>query len=107
MPNKSEDRGMMKWAAFHSVMSEDEVNSYINMSNPNEKPELSEDQINELEQLIIDAYYNKSVVTLTIYKKQENSIETGIITKLDGVNKLVYLDKKPIPFSDILSIKFE
>lgn len=107
MPNKNEDRGMMKWAAFHSVMSEDEVNTYINMSNPNVKPEFSEDQINELEQLIIEAHYNKSIVTLTIFNKHKNTYETGIITKLDGLNKLVYLNKKPIPFNDILSIKYE
>ena len=30
MSNKSEDRGMMKWAPFHSVISEDDINTYIN-----------------------------------------------------------------------------
>lgn len=107
MSNKSEDRGMMKWAPFHSVISEDEINTYINKNTKNVKPEFSEDQIYELEQLIVESYNTKALITLTIYGKYKNSFVTGIITKLDSINKLVYIDKKPYKFEDILNIKHE
>lgn len=106
MNNKSEDRGMMKWAAFHSVISEDEINTYINKNTKNIKPEFSEDQIMELENLIVEAYNSNSMVTLTIFGKYRNSFVTGIITKLDSINKLVFVDKKPYKFDDILNIKY-
>lgn len=107
MNNKSEDRGMMKWAPFHSVISEDEINTYINKNTKNIKPEFSEDQIMELENLIVEAYNSNSTVTLTIFGKYKNSFVTGIITKLDSINKLVFVDKKPYRFNDILNIKYE
>ena len=106
MSNKSEDRGMMKWAAFHSVISEDEINTYINKNTKNIKPEFSEDQIMELENHIVEAYNSGSSVTLTIFGKFKNSFVSGIITKLDSINRLVYVDKKPFNFDDILDIKF-
>ena len=107
MNNNSEDRGMMKWAAFHSVISEDEINTYINKNTKNVKPEFSEDQIMELENLIIEAYNSGSMVTLTIYGKYKNSFVTGIITKLDSINRYVYVDRKPYNFDDILDFKYE
>ena len=107
MNNKSEDRGMMKWAPFHSVISEDEINTYINKNTKNIKPEFSEDQIMELENQIVEAYNSSSIITLTIYGKYKNSYITGIITKLDSINKLVFVDKKPYKFEDILYIKYK
>lgn len=103
----NEDRGMMKWQAFHSVISEDEINKSIKNRCLNEKPELSEDQINELEHLIIEAYNSKSMITLTIYGKINNKHVTGIITKLDPATKSIFVDKKPYNFSDILKIEYK
>lgn len=102
-----EDRGMMKWQAFHSVISEDEINKNLKNRIINEKPEFSEDQINELERLIIEAFNSGSTITLTIYGKSKNTFVTGVITKLDSHTKSVYVNKKPYNFTDILNIKFE
>lgn len=106
MNNKSEDRGMLKWAPFHSVMSEDEVLDIFKMRERYPKPELSEDQINELEYLIVEAYNSQNTVVLTIYYNGKLIDKTGIITKLDAINKAVYLDKKMIPFSDIIKFRY-
>ena len=106
MNNKSEDRGMMKWAPFHSVMSEEEVLSVIKMKEKYPKPELSEDQINELEYLIVEAFNSKNMVELTIYYNGKFITKSGVITKLDGPSKTVFLDKKPILFTDIIKFKY-
>lgn len=104
--HNNEDRGMMKWQAFHSVISEDEINKSIKNRCLNEKPDLSEDQINELEHLIIEAYNSKSMVTLTIYGKINNTYISGIITKLDSPTKSVFVNNRPYNFNDILNIKY-
>lgn len=103
MSNKSEDRGMMKWAPFHSVISEDDINTYINKNTKNIKPELSDDQISEIEENIIFAYNNKSEIKLLIFNKYKNYEETGIISKLDPLNKIICINNKKINFNDILS----
>lgn len=106
MNNKSEDRGMLKWAPFHSVMSEEEVLDVIKMKEKYPKPELSEDQINELEYLIVEAYNSKNMVELTIYNNGKFITKSGIITKLDGINKCIYLDKQMILFNNIIKFNY-
>ena len=105
MSQKSEDRGMMKWNPFYSVMSEAEIRSSVDKKVINEKPDFSEDQIMELEEKIIYAFNNKKIVKLHIYDKYNDIYITGTITKLDSLNKTIYIDKKPVKFTDILDIK--
>lgn len=104
--NNSEDRGMLKWQPFYSVLPESEIRKTYNTNNIDEKPELSEDQIEELENLIVEAYNSGNIVELTIYDKYKKIYIQGKITKLDSIHKAIFLDKKMIPFKDILKIKF-
>lgn len=104
--NKSEDRGMMKWAPFYSVMSEDEVRSTIKKKEIQPKPELSEDQIMELENLIVEAYNSKNIVELTVYDNGKFIKKSGIVTKLDSTHKAIYLNKKMIMFNNIINFKY-
>ena len=103
--HNSEDRGMMKWNAFHSVLSEDEVKQSIDGYFKDEKPDLSEDQIEEIENTILYAYNSKEVVKLTIFENSKIITKEGIITKLDPMHKSIYLDKKIILFSNIIKIE--
>lgn len=105
MNKNSEDRGMMKWAPFYSVLSEKEINDNIEDNNIVSVPELSEDQIMEIETNIIDAYNNKKEITLTIFKNNKLEEVKGVITKLDPMHKAIYLNKKMILFSNIIKIK--
>lgn len=105
MSQKSEDRGMMKWNPFYSVMSEAEIRSSVDKKVVNEKPEFSEDQINELEEKIVDAYDNGYLVNIHLYDKYNDIYINGLITKLDPLNKAIYINKKPIKFTDILEIE--
>lgn len=105
--HNNEDRGMLKWQPFYSVMSEDEVKSSVNKKNINIKPDYSEDQINEIEAKIIEAYNSKSTVNVEVYDTYHNKIITGVINKLDPLNKTIYVNKSPILFENILNIYFE
>jgi len=104
--HNNEDRGMMKWQAFHSVISEDEINKSIKNRCLNEKPDLSEDQISEIENIIVDAFNNKKEVVITVYSKIKNIIDKGFVTKLDPMHKAIYLNKKMIPFNNIIKIDY-
>ena len=102
--NENEDRGMLKWQPFYSVLSKKEIKDSIKEKEVISKPDLSEDQINELENTIIDAYNNKKEVTLSIFNQNKIIDVTGIITKLDPLHKAIYLNKKMILFNNIITI---
>lgn len=102
----SEDRGMMKWAPFYSVLSESEINTTVENKEIYSKPDLSEEQIMELENIIIEAYNHKSLIELTIYDNKKFIKSQGIITKLDSIHKAIYLNKKMIQFNNIIKIDF-
>ena len=99
------DRGMMKWAPFYSVLSEKEIKESISEIELYSNPELSEDQMSELENTIVDAYSNKKEVEMKVYENTNILLKQGIINKLDPMHKAIYLNKKMILFSNILEIK--
>ena len=103
--HQSEDRGMMKWAPFYSVLSENEIKTTVENKEIYSKPDLSEDQIMELENIIIEAYNNNKGVKIKIYDNRNFITKEGIINKLDTVHKAIYLNKKMILFSNIIDIK--
>ena len=104
MNNKSEDRGMMKWAPFYSVMSESEIRSSVDKKIINEKPEFSEDQISEMENDILYAFDNNKKVVIKIYDKYHDIYIKGYITKIDSYNKTISINKNKIIFNDIVNI---
>lgn len=105
MNNKSEDRGMMKWAPFYSVLSEKEINDGVEKNNIDSKPDLSEDQISEIENTIIYAYNNKKEVEIKVYENHKIIKKDGTINKLDPIHKSIYLNKQSILFNNIIDIK--
>ena len=57
----NKDRGMIKWMPFNSVVSNKEILYYlIKEKEKITKPHISEDETNEFEKTIIDAYYMRS-----------------------------------------------
>ncbi len=103
--NQNEDRGMMKWAPFYSVLSEKEIKESVENKEVYSKPDLSEDQISELENIIIDSYNNKKEIEIKVYENHKIAVKQGIINKLDPMHKAIYLNKKMILFTNILDCK--
>lgn len=103
--DQNEDRGMMKWAPFYSVLSEKEIKESVENKEVYSKPDLSEDQISELENIIIDAYNNKKEIEIKVYESHGTIIKQGIINKIDPIHKAIYLNKKMILFTNILDVK--
>lgn len=102
------DRGMIKWMPFNSVISNKMLLNSINYEKSKiAKPIVSDEDIKELEEKIIDAYYTKENISITYYQNGFLKEITGKIKKIDKVQKLIYLNNIKLLFSQIIKIKPE
>lgn len=72
-----------------------------------QKPTRDEFELEELGNMLIEAYQEKNLVNLTIWKKGQFQVQ-GKIIKMDGQTKLIHvesgLETIKIPFMDILEV---
>ena len=101
----NKDRGMIKWMPFNSVVSNKEIlYSLIKEKEKITKPHISEDETNEFEKTIIDAYYMQDKIHITYYKKGYTYEYYGLIKKIDSSNKLIYLTNCRLLFNQIIKV---
>lgn len=99
------DRGMIKWQPFNSVISSKQVvKSLVHEKEKINRPILSSEEIEELEEKIIDAYYCQSDVTLQYYKNGYIEQAKGKIKKIDCISKKIYLNNLLLFFNQVISI---
>ncbi|MCR4581841.1 MAG: YolD-like family protein [Bacilli bacterium] len=96
----------MRWAPFNSVINSNDVMNEITMNNNRiHMPTYTEEQLEEIEYKIINAYNSKSNITLIYYKNYQKYNIDGIITKLDSIHKYITINNKDnIYFFNILDI---
>ena len=103
------DRGMMKYQGFfmteHSELLKEAKRDYYRV----EKPNISQEQIEEFERLISDSLQFHTELEITIWKDGFFETELCQIKKVDQLNKKLYLQKNEerstIRFIDIIDIK--
>lgn len=101
-----EDRGMIKWQPFNSLINGNEViNSILKEKGKIKKPIISEEEKSEIEAKIIDAYFTQIIVNITYFKNGNLTKVEGKIKKIDQVYKLVYLNEAKLLFNQIISIE--
>lgn len=100
------DRNSIKWAPFNSVINGNEVIKEINQEKSRkEKPILSEDQLEELESSILEAFDNQSTVEVIFYKNNHFYKITGIITNVNKAQKKITINgKNSYYFANIIKI---
>lgn len=100
------DRGMIKWQPFNSVINNKVmINSILKEKEKIRKPELSNEEIEILEDRIIDSYYTHSNILITYYQDGYLLKTIGQIIKIDPIYKKVYLDNhKILLFKQIMEI---
>lgn len=99
------DRGIIKWQPFDSVISSKQViQSLLYEKEKQPIPVLSEEEIKDIEEKIITAYYSQETITLEFYKNGYIKKLTGKIKKIDQITKIVYLDNNKLFFKQILTI---
>ena len=100
------DRGMIKWQPFDSVISSKEIVSTILINKYKiNKPILSIDQLEVLNELIKENYYNQNIVKIKYFKNNNIYNIKGQITFIDENSKIVLINKNlKLHISQILQI---
>lgn len=107
MPSAYIDRGIIKWAAF------DALNGYHSMLKEmqhrlgkKDKPILSDDDYEQLNRNIKEAYINKQEIELKYYSDGYIKVTYGKIAKTDYVNKIIKLSTyETVLAEDIVSLE--
>ena len=96
----------MSWAPFNSVINNHDIMSDIKDKENNiTKPNYTEEQLEELEFKIINAYTSQDQIYINYYHNHKNISINGIISKIDPIYKRIYINDKYINFFDIITIK--
>ena len=101
------DRGIMKWAPFdalsgHGAMLEDLIFNF----NKKQKTILSDDEYEELNQTVLNAFNNQKNISIEYYNDGYSYQTFGIIKKLDCVKKVIKMETgETINFDDVLKAK--
>lgn len=100
------DRGVIKWAPFSSLIGQKQmIESLINEKNKINKPKLSQEQIEQNEKLLIEAFYEKTKINIEYFKEGFILSTTANITHIDYTFKKIYLNnKKVLLFNQIIKI---
>ena len=98
------DRGMIKWLPFNSIINGKEVvNSIEKEKEKIIKPTLSEEQIQNIEELILESMINEVPLTFKIYKGGFIKEINGTVINIDSIKEKIFLsDHKYLYFREII-----
>ncbi len=100
-----QDRGMIKWAPFNSVIN----SKYLVYDIEREKskvvkPVLSEEQLEEIENNVLESFINQTPLLFKIYQAGFIKELKGTVIKIDTTKRKVVLDNyKYLYFREIIS----
>ena len=101
------DRGMIKWQPFDSLLSTKKVaKEIISEKSKVARPTLSEDQLLNIEEKVLEAYYNGETVRLVYYRKGTYYTKISLIKYIDKYKKqLILNDGSILYFKQIVKIE--
>ncbi|MCL1701645.1 YolD-like family protein [Lysinibacillus sp. Bpr_S20] len=103
------DRGSMKWTAMMLPEHLVEIKKWKEEQFHDKKRELTEWELEEIEQKIQRAFKSQKLVTLTMWQNNNLRDEKGLVTGMDPLKKELILDAdisvKRISFNDIQDAK--
>ena len=100
-----QDRSYIKWAPFNSVINDKAlINELIKQKRKIQKPTLSQDQIDYLNDKIFEAYTNHIKINLFIFKNENVIKLIGFVNNINVSKKYITFNKSHIYFNQILKI---
>lgn len=100
------DRGFIKWQPFNSVVPNKMILNSLNQNKKIAKPTFFPEKLEQLEELIKEAYYSKNEITITFYEQNNIKKVTTKISKIDSNQNIIYLENhKIVTFNQILNIE--
>lgn len=104
MPNNF-DRGMIKWQPFNSIIpSKQMIKDILTEKTKIKKPLLSDEQIQDIENKLIECYYEKVPIKINYYFQGNILATKGVIKKIDFTYHKIYLNNQVLIFEQIISI---
>lgn len=102
----NKDRGIIKWQPFNSFTDQKQlIYNLLQEKQKVKKPILSLEQQKEIEEKIIEAFYEQINIVLKVYKNEKIITINSRITSLDPVYKRLTLENNTtILFSQIIQI---
>ena len=99
------DRGIVKWLPFNSVVPSSQiVNEILKEKAKIKMPNLSNEQKEEIEEKIINAFYENENIKLFYYYQGKLFKIEGKIKKIDSIYHKIYLNNKVLLFNQIVKI---
>jgi|SRR5690554_107018 len=90
-------RGMVKWQPFASLPEHaNYLNKLVYKMNKVERPILSEDQLNELNEKLFVYFENKETISLKYFYDGYIYLVEGIIIKINHIKKTVIIENNNI-----------
>ena len=101
------DRGIVKWAPFDALTGHgDMLEELIFNINKKEKNILSDDECDELNSTVSNAFNNQKTISIEYYNNGYSYQTFGLIKKLDSVKKIILMETgESIHFDDVLKAK--
>ncbi|MGQ3380902.1 YolD-like family protein [Priestia endophytica] len=108
-----EDRGMKKWRAF-VTMPEQYIGlqNIINKQLEISKSHLTEEQMEQMNYILLEALHTLKTVHITYYKQGKHISETGVIEFVDSSKDLfVFMNeaeegRNKVSLSDLIDVSF-
>ncbi len=99
------DRGIKKWNAYKALPEHEEtIKKFINERNKKEKPTLSEEEAQIINDYLTNYHGQKSQITY--FKNGEFVHVESVIKRIDVIDKKIILPtRKTINLTDLISIK--
>lgn len=109
-PRIPKGRGIVKWQAFKTMPEQyEQLEQYIQDQNKIDRPSLSDDQLNDLNDKLIFKMYNDPTIELRYFVDGYIKEKEGCIYKVDPYTQTLHLDEESglskINLLDIVEIK--
>ena len=100
------DRSKAKWAPFNAVAPGYEmVSDILKRKNVVKMPILSEDQLNEIEEKLVNSFNNQVKVKIKYFRGGRYFLREGIVVNIDVLGRKILLnDEYNLFFSQIIEI---
>lgn len=100
------DRKMAKWQAFDSIMDSKAIVNELSLEKEKiSRPIISNDQVNEINEVIIYACINKLQVTTTYFNNESLCKFTDYIEYIDTIKKrITFKNHSFLYFKDVINV---
>ena len=101
------DRGMIKWQPFDSVISSKSViRKILTEKEKISSPTLSSDQLVQLQERLLSSYYNQEQIKISYFYNGKIFTIIGLIKVINHSKKLIIFDNnKSIHFEQLIKIE--